>query len=298
MGLNSETFQKLIVNGGGSWREPFQILTTLLLSLLLPLSFLLLSRISAAHYLASILLPDNSEPSTFLAFLFLYSSNSTIFLYALVSLVSVAAFVHAFTGDKTTTFLSRRQQPVFRPRLYAAWILLCTLQVCVGLGIEGSIDAGINGSAVGLSRREMRSSLFSTRLIFFFVGLHETTRFWSKSVVKPVVDDTVTGFVKEERWIERVGMALCFGTLWWWGLRDEVDSLAVVAELKKEALLSVGVADFLGWCLYYLTVSIGITRVFKGAIWVGTVLLFRIKVERDLNDSVSPDRTTIVEDKV
>ncbi|KAL3517365.1 hypothetical protein ACH5RR_019954 [Cinchona calisaya] len=114
--------------------------------------------------------------------------------------------------------------------------------------------------------------------LMFLLGLHETMHFWSRKVAKPVVDDTVMGFVvKEERWTERVGMGLSLGALWWWKLRDEVDSLVVVAELKG---CSFGVADFVGWWLYYLTLTIGIIRVMKGGIWLG-ILIIRISLSHN-----------------
>ncbi|KAF5931445.1 hypothetical protein HYC85_032318 [Camellia sinensis] len=81
--------------------------------------------------------------------------------------------------------------------------------------------------------------------------------YWSRTVVKPVVDDTVFGYVKEERWVERVAMAASLGTLWWWRLRGEIESLVVMVEVKRELLIGVGIADFVGWWLYYLTVTIG-----------------------------------------
>ncbi|CDP17064.1 unnamed protein product [Coffea canephora] len=320
-GWNSETtlLEKAVLRpikqqgGGGSWRDPFRILTTLLLSLLLPLSFLLLARLSTARHISA---PATSQPSTncrdddhLLCFLFLFHHfiNTSTIVYALVCLVTVAAFVHGLTAGPPASLnvLSsnrRCQSPVSvepddafrRLRLYAAWIILCTLQICVGLGIEGSTstDAGcslmmrhFHGSPTP-GWQERISSLLSR--VTFIVGLHETTHFWSKSVVKPVVDDTVMGcVVKEERWMERVGMAMSFGGLWWWKLKDEVDALAAVV-MKKELqpmLLVVqeqgagglGVADLVGWWLYYLTAAIGSIRLIKGGIWLGMILLFKFR---------------------
>ena len=78
-------------------------------------------------------------------------------------------------------------------------------------------------------------------------------------------------------------MALSLGGLWWWRLRDEVESLVIVAEMKRE----LGVADFVGWLLYYLTVTIGMVRVVRGLMWVGMVLLGRRtrRVEHNYGDS-------------
>lgn len=111
--------------------------------------------------------------------------------------------------------------------------------------------------------------------------------YWSRTVVKPVVDDTVFGLAREERWVERVTMAASFGALWWWRLRDEVESLVVVAEVQREVSMGGSLANFVGWWLYYLTVTIGMVRVAKGVIWVGMVLVFRQKkVEGNAGDTI------------
>ncbi|KAI5674899.1 hypothetical protein M9H77_05849 [Catharanthus roseus] len=269
--------------GGGIWKEGFHIITTTLLSLLLPLSFLLLARISAAHYLLAV--PGGNAPlssSTVVSFLFLYGNS--VILYSLVSLVSVAALVYVVTGKRVNFFRHVSSSSSssldliisLRSRLYTCWILLCALQVCVELGIEGSIAAGIDGCGF---RKDNTSNFFLSKAIFF-LGLHEVMRYWSTSIVKPVVDDTVLGYVKEEKLVERVAMAVSFGWLWWWRLRDEIDSLVVVAELKRELPEGVGLVDFIGWWLYYLTVLIGSFRILKGFIWVGMVMLFK-KVEEE-----------------
>ncbi|KAA8543024.1 hypothetical protein F0562_021481 [Nyssa sinensis] len=109
--------------------------------------------------------------------------------------------------------------------------------------------------------------------VVFFLGLHETMLHWMRTVVKLVVDDTIFGFRREERWVERVAMAASFGTLWWWRLRDEIESLVVVPEVKTQLLISIGLADFVGWWLYYLTVTVGMIRVVKGLMWLGMILL-------------------------
>ncbi|KAK9282515.1 hypothetical protein L1049_005435 [Liquidambar formosana] len=223
-------------------REPFHILTITLLSLLLPLSFLLLARLSSAHYLLAFTpLP---QPCPLIFSLFFYS-NPTL-LHALVSIISVATLIHGLT-------------------------------VCVGLGIEGSIAAGIDGISFGDER-----NLFGR--VIFFLGLHETMLHWSRTVVKPIVDDTVFGVAREERWVERVVLAASCGSLWWWRLRNEVESLVILAEVKKKLLMGVGVADFVGWWLYYLTVTIGMVRIVKGLMWLGMVLLSR-KVEGTTGNS-------------
>ncbi|KAK3194287.1 hypothetical protein Dsin_025597 [Dipteronia sinensis] len=249
--------------------EPFYILIANLLTLVLPLSFLLLARLSCAQYFLTIASYPSTPSFSFLFSVFLHTNPAL--LYLLVSTLSVATLVNGLTGKLTLLSESPASddddhRPVCQPRLYMAWIFLGTLQVCVGLGIEGSIAAGIDSSSTGIGR-----SLLS-RLIFF-LGLHDIMLLWFRSVVKPVVDSTIFEVPRKERWVERVTMALSIGSLWWWKLRDEVESLVVVAEAKKELLMDVGVADFVGWWLYYLTVTIGMVRIVKSLLWLGMILL-------------------------
>ncbi|KAL8149136.1 uncharacterized protein LOC141706345 [Apium graveolens] len=247
-------------------RQSFQILTTTLLSLLLPLSFLLAARLTTARYLLDFDSSSTSQPLSTLFSVFLYT-NPTI-LHGLVSIVCVLSLCHGLSKERfATRRASEALEPILRPRLYTAWIFLCTLQVLVGLGIEGSIGSGADGFNYGYER-----GLLSK--ILFFIGLHETMLYWSTTVVKPVVDDTIFGSAKEERWVDRMIMAASFSTLWWWRLSDEVVSLVVVAEVKKELLINANLADFVSWWLYYLTVTIGIARLIRSFIWVGLVLLY------------------------
>ncbi|XP_057509200.1 uncharacterized protein LOC130791900 [Actinidia eriantha] len=255
--------------------EPFHLLTTTLLNLLLPLSFILLGRLATARYLFTLAAYPKPQPSSPLISLFLHTIP--IILHPLVSLISVAALIHGLTGR--ITLRSESTEPILRPRLYAAWILLCALQVCVGFGVEGSIAAGIDGTGFGHER-----GLISR--VFFFLGLYETMLYWSRTVVKPVVDDTVFGFSKEERWVERVAMAASFGSLWWWRLRAEAEPLVVMVEVKKELSMDVGVGDLFGCWLYYLTVTIGMVRIVKGIMWLGVLFVCRrVRVEPNPGDS-------------
>lgn len=100
-------------------------------------------------------------------------------------------------------------------------------------------------------------------------------------MVRPVVDDAMGGGVRPEKWEERVVMTVACGGLWWLRLREEVEALAgavgptVSGGGDGGSIVGVGVGDFVGWWLYYLTVSIGMARVLKGIFWVGMVVLFR-----------------------
>lgn len=142
--------------------------------------------------------------------------------------------------------------------------------------MEGGVQSGAEGFNSGYERNLLSKLLF-------FIGLHETMLYWSKKVVRPVVDDAFFGSRREERWIERMIMAASFSTLWWWRLKDEVESLVVVAEVKTELLISVSLTDFLSWWLYYLTVTIGIVRLIKSLLWIGFVL-FSNKVEHNADE--------------
>ncbi|CAN4112800.1 unnamed protein product [Withania somnifera] len=256
-------------------REAFQFCTTILLSLLFPLSFLILSRLSIAHYLIDLFGYSTTEVDTCDFLIKFFLQANPISLRLLVSIISVATLTHSLTAG-TSCFIKSSLEPVSRPRLYTAWIFLCILQICVGLGIEGCIAAGVEVPDFGHERG------FLTRAIFF-LGLHETMFFWSKTVVKPVVNDTVFGITRENRWAEKAALAMSFGGLWWWRLRDEVESLVVVVEKKRDLLISIGLADFVGWWLYYLTVTIGMIKILKSLIWLLYVMFGTRVVDIDNN---------------
>lgn len=282
-------------------REVFYLFTLTLLSLLLPLSFLLLAKLSATQYYLQQYSPHYPFPSYLL---YLALRINPCILYVVVFIISVASLIHGFTGKIITTVLrdSSSSDVVSQPpRLYFAWILLCTFQVCVGLGIEGSIAAGFydpdsdHSGNFGVER-----SLLSR--VVFLLGLHETTRVWCGMVVRPVVDDTVFGGVaRKERWVERVAMGASLGTLWWWRLRDDVETLVFMGEAKKEQLNLMMMDDdggvgfmngFVGWWLYYLTVTIGMVRVVKGLMWImATICPCRTRISTvELEPSQNDDK--------
>ncbi|KAK9086303.1 hypothetical protein Syun_028697 [Stephania yunnanensis] len=185
-------------------------------------------------------------------------------LRLLVSFVSVTALVHVVTG-RVPVLSSESTSPVIRPRLYTAWIMLCTLQVCVGLGIEGTIAAGVwSGEYDG--GRVISLSLLSRAL--FFIGLHETMVHWSRVFVRPVVDDTIFGGSMDERWLERAVIGVSYGGLWWWRLREEAEGLVLMVDVKGEFSIGTRIADNLSWCLYYLTVIVAAVKLAKGLVWL------------------------------
>lgn len=249
----------------GNWdekaKEVFYLFTHTLLSLLLPLSFLLLAKLSTVQYYLQRLSwhQYNYYSQPFPYVLSLALSINPYILYVLVFIISLTSLIHSLTNKVTILRNSSTSTTVL------AWILLCVFQVCVGLGIEGSIMVGFyddDGPSFVVVERSFLSK------VAFLLGLHETTRVWCGMVVRPVVDDTVFGVVRKERWIEKVAVAMSLGILWWWRLRDEVESLVVMVEVKKEQLMDVGINDFVGCWLYYLIVVVGIVRVVKGLIWI------------------------------
>uniref|UniRef100_A0A7N0ZX82 Transmembrane protein n=1 Tax=Kalanchoe fedtschenkoi TaxID=63787 RepID=A0A7N0ZX82_KALFE len=272
-------------------RGPFAFMTITILSLLVPLSFLLLARFSCDSYLLSFAATsdharwsgggDNASASASPTVSFFRCTNPFL-VQVLVSIISLAALFHSMTGRSII-----QDEPKglwFRPRLYAAWIFLSTLQVCVGLGIECSVHAGRCkvelGNEIGLLSR-----------VVFLLGLHEAMVHWSRSVVKPVVDDTVFGGLMEERLMQKVASAAGCGWLWWWRLRDEVENLVVVAEIKHQLGMSVGPGDFISWWLYYLIVTIGLVRLVRSFIWVSMSLCCRshMRVNASSSSHIEPD---------
>lgn len=94
--------------------------------------------------------------------------------------------------------------------------------------------------------------------------------------MKPVVDDTIYGESRKEKWFETAATAVSLGGLWWWRLRDEAEVLVVVAESKWLTSTELGWADISGWCLYYITVVIGIAKIVKYCIgWFGGIFVSR-----------------------
>ncbi|CAF2124315.1 hypothetical protein BRARA_C02362 [Brassica rapa] len=283
--------------GGGKWLieaeqlvvKPFRLVTTTLLSLLLPLSFLLLSRLSSASFLFSLI---NSPPQTDSSFVFsiLHYTNPAI-LYVAVSAISVYTLVLGLTTKITAS--DPNSSIPFSPHVTMAWLTLFLVQISVGLGLEGTSS---NGLIIGSERN------FLSRLVFF-CGLHEVMLLWCRVIVRPVVNSTLISgqHGREETVVERVALAVSCGTLWWWKLRDEIEALVGVAEAKRALLLlllptdgnanvslDVGTIDFVNWWLYYMVVMIGMVRIVKGCLWFGMILLFeqgsRRNPRRNAND--------------
>ncbi|CAL9213439.1 unnamed protein product [Arabidopsis halleri] len=213
-------------NTRSSWSplRPFQMISISLLSLLVPLSFLFLSRLSVS---------SSSAPVTVSGLLFSLLHQADVgVLYTILSLIIVSTLIHNLSGKPECS--------VLHSHLYICWIVLFIVQACVAFGIEGT----------------MSTTMSITTDKSFSLAAQE------RVVVKPVVDDTVFGvYMEEERWSERAVVAVTFGLMWWWRLRDEVESLVVVAEVKRSLLIHLEGLDFVNWWMYYICVGIGLADV-------------------------------------
>lgn len=227
----------------------FHTFTITLLSLTFPLSFLLLARLSLAQHLLTFTL----DPPPSLILLSLFTSTNPPLIHSLVFILTATALVHALTGR------------ILQPGLCFAWASLCALHLCIGSGIKATIVAGLRPVSI--------VQVTSLRRGLFFVGLYETMMVGSSVIVRPIVDDTIYGVMKEETSAERVAMGAAFGALWWWSLRFEVEVLGAIVEVKKEMLLGVTMYDFISWMIYYMAVTIGAVRFAKGFSWLAKFLI-------------------------
>lgn len=250
--------------GGAAVKEGCRILATTFLSLLVPLSFLLLSRLSAARFFYSITKLDEANHPHKISFLtsLFYYSNTTLILTVVVSVVAISALVHCLTGGNKAAFFITSK----RGRLHASWALFFLIEFGLILGIHGTIDEEIKNSYA-----YTEGTLFSPSRLFFALGLHETMVFWWRNAVKPVADETAVFGVSGEAfgWVESVVSAVAFGNLWWRKLRDEAEALVVLPwVMRVELRMDVAAADVLGWLLYYLTAAIGAVRMIRALFWV------------------------------
>ncbi|PIN08394.1 hypothetical protein CDL12_19034 [Handroanthus impetiginosus] len=250
-------------SGGAAVKEGCRIVATTFVSLLLPLSLLLLARLSTARYFLSITDDKNktiqSHEIPFLTSVFLYS-KTTMILSLLVFLITLAALINILTSRKTAFLISALH------RLQAFWILLFLMQFCLILGIHGTIDVEISSYTVG--------NLVLPRRVVFALGLHETMIFWLRNVVVPVVDAAVFGDLRKDfSWAEKVVLEAAFGNLWWRKLRDEAEALVVLPHVTAELGMNLAAADVVGLLLYYLTVAAGVVTVVKFCVWLVTWLL-------------------------
>ncbi|KAE8646365.1 uncharacterized protein LOC105436179 [Cucumis sativus] len=252
-------FQKWPQNPNFLFKKLFHLFTLTLLSLSLPISFLLFCRLVHSHYLHAFLPLSSPLPSIL--------SADRLLLLALISFISISAFLDNLFGKSIL--------PSKSSGLSAAWFVLCVLQIGMALGIGQELTIVIDESSLGL-----RGSLWCR--LMFFLGLHTAMIHWSNVAVKPVVDDTVFGAPVEENWSEKIVMAVSFGGLWWWRLRDEAESPAMVTESMMELLMDPTMADFCSLALYYLIVAIGFVRILRSFVWF---LKFLLRERKEENSS-------------
>ncbi|KAL1558354.1 hypothetical protein AAHA92_08833 [Salvia divinorum] len=235
--------------GASASKECCIILATTALSLHPPLSLLLLSRLSAARFSST----SRDEKIPFPTSLLLHTKTTLIFSL-LVSAVAVAALVEILTGKNLYYLISKRR------RLSQAWAMLFLMLVCLNLGFDLPIGTDTNIRGGG--------DFVTARRLVFVLGLHEIMVLWRRSVVKPVVDEAVSGIFDEGfGWMEKAVMAAALGYVWSRRLRGEVEALAALPRVRTELGMHVEAADVLGWWLYYLTAAIGGVKVVKVLLW-------------------------------
>lgn len=260
-------FQQWPLNLNLLLKKFFHLFTVTILTVSLPLSFLLFCSLVRSRYLQAFLPSDSSSSSNWIVY------ADRVLLLALISLVAISAFLDNLLGKSIVLAKTTG--------LNAAWLVLCALQVGMTLGIDEEMEVvAIDALSLGLRRNLWCRSML-------FLGLHTAMIHWSKVAVKPVVDDTVFGAPVEESWSERIAMAVSFGGLWWWRLRDEAESPAIVAENMTELLMNPTMADFAGWILYYLIVAIGFVKILRIFLWFLKFLIRERKEERSFEFSQS-----------
>ncbi|KAL1558352.1 hypothetical protein AAHA92_08831 [Salvia divinorum] len=220
-------------------KECGRIFCTTFLSLVPPLSLLLFAQLSAARHQTVHQKPHNSV-STFL------HTNTTSLLGFLVLAAAADALLQGFTGEERAWLISGRR------RLHAAVVWVFSMQVCLSLWIYGfvEVDDGRIGGGGACS-------------LVMGLGLHEAVVFWRRYVVKPAVEEAVSGLRGEGfSWGENVLLAAALGCLWWRRLRGEAEEQLLAMGRDMEAV------DVVGWLLYCSTAAVGGVRVVKGLLWV------------------------------
>ncbi|KAK1278492.1 hypothetical protein QJS04_geneDACA007075 [Acorus gramineus] len=201
----------------------FHTFSLTILSLLLPLSFFLLARLTSSPHLY------------------------TKLIQCLVALVCLTALLSALTNK------------LIRPSTRFAWTFACFFQLCITIGVEGTISSSPVQQAFGVA--------WPLRAVFI-IGLHGVTLHWSDGVVRSIVDDTIFGFSADGEHEERVLVGGAFSVLWLWLLQGEVEAMLVGVALgvQKLEVLSGGFGCFF---VCYVTTMVGVVRLVKGLVWMG-----------------------------
>ncbi|KAK8934087.1 hypothetical protein KSP39_PZI014538 [Platanthera zijinensis] len=233
-------------------KQIFHGISITLLSLLLPLSFLLISRLAT-------LLPTCKLISAILFFLVFSLSFAGL-------LCSIACHSPTFKAPKTV-----------------AWAILSLLQSCISWGI-----GAMGSTALGPDGRQGSGNVIWIKRMFFFVAIREIMMLWRGIFVKPVVDDTVYGEEREERGVDEVLAAVAFGVMWLWMLRMEMEPLMLYAGNESSGKETMGLNGFPLWLLSLTVAMTGILRVVD-VLFRTKKALFQIRWLREKLDEASTE---------
>ncbi|KAM0954485.1 hypothetical protein DsansV1_C01g0011531 [Dioscorea sansibarensis] len=221
-------------------KHGFHKVSLTLLSLLLPLSFLLLARISS---------PSLLSPSITLCV-------SYFLLLSLVAMVSLSTLYRVLTGH------------IPHLPLCVSWTILFIFQALVSFGIESSFSAGVR-PVTGVSTCRIPWIAYS----IFFIGLYEMMTTWVNALVKPVADDTIFMSRINDVVVDKVFIGLAYTVLWLKVLKNEMEPLVLVVG-KEELVMHGGWRGFLFWLIGYVTTIAGLMKIIHGAVCIMEKILF------------------------
>ncbi|KAL0927441.1 hypothetical protein M5K25_001608 [Dendrobium thyrsiflorum] len=241
-------------NGEGNFisslvKQSFHRISLTLLSLLLPLSLLLLSRLTSSPPTCKII---------------------SVILYILVFVLSFTCLVFSITGHSLTMKAPRS----------IAWVILILFQGCISWAIK--VTTTTTFEPIGGDDDNIILVIWIKRT-FIFVGVYEIMVRWRRVIVKPVVDDTVYGEERKEKGVEKTMMGIAFIVLWLWMLRMKVEPLDFVA---GNGSLGKGVqwSGFALWLLGLAVLMTGSLRVVGVLVWSIMAALVKIMQWREQLD--------------
>ncbi|KAH0448741.1 hypothetical protein IEQ34_022541 [Dendrobium chrysotoxum] len=215
----------------------FHAVCLTLLSLLLPLSYLLFCRLSYTPL-----------PPTL----------NSIILYVAISFLSLSSLFYSITGHTLHIELPN----------CIAWAILCLFQACITFGIEGTIRDGF----LPLGNTSAFAHEMWLKRTLLFIGIYEQMMLWKEKFVEPVVDGTFIEKERMEQGIDRFIMGLSFSGLWLGLLQTEVGPL-VLASTRGGFSKRVGWCDFVIWFVTFATLMTGFVRAVQFLVWQLSILL-------------------------